>query len=139
MDPKSTSSLDPKLRETYERVMGTNVPSQKPPQKETPLPPQVPPLTQPLKPQLQTPEPSPLPGTDPLPISDEMVQSPVFGNQNPFVETAPPPPEVLTRNAIVTPKPQNKKNKLMPLLLGLGGIVFFVVYGVIWAKLFGLF
>lgn len=172
MNPKSTASLDPKLKEAYERIMGTTVPQaplaqnlqpstapvlpQAPQQPnmsseaskpiDAPLPPAVPKLQVQEVPQepltIQTPD-LPLPPRS-EPVSGEMVQSPqspVFNSKKnaytPSQPTAPQPSAINTGNMeALNPK---KKRKIMPIFLTLGGLVFFVTYGVIWAKVFGLF
>lgn len=157
MDPK-TANLDPKLREAYERIMGTAVPA--PAQKtnaQTPSNPTVKPTqTTPLQtPKLQVQEvkhePLNMPKFEPLPPLppqpqlqtplNEMVQSPVFSVKNPFVEPLPPPPDILGKdtNTILNNDSPKKKSKLKPIFIALGGLIFFVIYGVIWAKVFSLF
>lgn len=167
MDPKTTN-LDPKLKEAYERIMGTAVPA--PAQKSgnpaaksaqnTPSP-QTPKLqvqevkSRPLN--MSTVKPPPPPPTPearaektlpdlpilskPEPSSNEMVQSPEFPNlnvtKNSFSQPLPPPADIVGQGAnINSPK---KKSKLKPILLTFLGLIFFVVYGVVWAKVFKLF
>lgn len=162
MDPKTTT-LDPKLKEAYERIMGTTVPS--PAQKTTPIlnpqapitpptakPTQTPQAPLPQAPKLQvqevTPEPlkistfEPPPPLPPNPTpqapSNEMVQSPVFNPQkNPFVNPLPPPADIMGQDTNINAA--KKKNNLKPIFLTLGGLIFFVIYGVVWAKVFNLF
>lgn len=146
MDPK-TANLDPKLREAYERIMGTAVPAPtqtpgSPAAKSTQtLPPQAPKLqVQEVKPEpLNVPiaqPPPPLPPQPKVKLS-EMVQSPESPSfnpaKNPFIDPLPPPSDILNNNS---PK---KKSKLRSIFLTLGGLIFFVIYGVIWAKVFNLF
>lgn len=151
MDPK-TANLDPKLKEAYERIMGTGVPS-------SPAVNHTPPLQQPQKtenlvpaaPKLQVhevaPEPLFVPKAEPAidikskPVSNEMVQSPDFSAKNPFLDPLPPPPDILGRNTAVNVNPETPKkgNKLKPVLIGFLGVLFFAVYAVIWAKVFSLF
>lgn len=151
MDPK-TANLDPKLKEAYERIMGTAVPAplQKANQQTQNNPAAKPIESTPLQaPKLQVqevaPEPLNMPMTEPPPpLStqpevplNEMVQSPqspaLNNAKKPFSEPLPPPADILNNDS---PK---KKSKIMPIFLTLGGLIFFVLYGVIWAKLFGLF
>jgi len=140
MNPKAPANLDPKLKETYERVMGTSfapatlspVPAQQRPiqttvvqEPETPIAPIAP---QPVMP-------TPLPPINVANPASEMVQSPQMPKTgDPFKEVAPPPATVIMKGN--APK---KKNFLMPVLLGVGGLLFFVAYAVIWAKVFGMF
>ncbi|OGH02640.1 MAG: hypothetical protein A2798_03305 [Candidatus Levybacteria bacterium RIFCSPHIGHO2_01_FULL_37_17] len=145
MNPKNLNDLDPKLRDAYEKVMGTNfnpapaatqqeqqnTPSvQAAPQQNTPLmqtqpaeeqPPVI--QTVPVQPPLQNPQPSPLP------------------MQNPFAQTPIPPPTVLTQaGSYSAPQQVQKKHfSFMPIVFLLGGGLFFAAYAVIWAKIFGLF
>lgn len=137
MNPKGTANLDPKLKETYERVMGTSfapaTPST-PPAQPRPIQttvvqePEAPAAVQPM---MQT----PLPPIDVANPISEMVQSPQMPKTgDAFKETMPAPATVTMQG--VTPK---KKNFLMPVLLGIGGLIFFVAYAVIWAKVFGMF
>lgn len=156
MNPKSASNLDPKLKETYERIMGTGVPFtptvnqtsplQQPQETEntsTPLP-QNPPT---LQVQEVAPEPLYIPKAEPAfipkvePVSNEMVQSPDFSAKNPFPDPLPPPPDILGGNTAlnVNPTTPKKKNKLKPVLIGFGGILFLAIYAIIWAKVFSLF
>jgi hypothetical protein len=140
MNP-TTNNLDPKLKEVYEKVMGTSfdpdVQQQKESQKATVA-------TQPI---LQT-----------QPISQVPLAS-VFQPQTPPRVAEPPafaPSNIQQATQPVNPtevfKPlaaQNnqtatlntsavKKRGISPVILVLGGITFFVLYTVIWAKVFGL-
>lgn len=136
MNPKGTSNLDPKLRETYERVMGTTFRS------PTPSEPQ-----QPAAPQPKAPVFTSTPVADPnssanLTPQPEMVQSPSFKSQDPFIDPPMPPAEVFLKSAVINNNPvpsQKKKNKLMPVILIFGAAVFFIIYAAVWAKVFGLF
>lgn len=177
MNPKSTANLDPKLREAYERIMGTTVPQPKsaepmqsvsapaqapevkpvttPPQENKPPVNPEPVINTPPKLEVQevAPEPiniktpqemPPLPPKQEHPLS-EMVPSPQMSdlgnNKDPFV--ANPTPQttnvVNLTNSQTPTTPAKGKSKLMPIVLGVGGIGFFVVYAVIWAKVFSLF
>ena len=138
MNPKVPANLDPKLKETYERVMGTSfapaTPSTPPAQ---PRPIQTTVVQEPEDPIAAAPvmQEAPLPPINVADPSSEMVQSPQMPKtDNHFQETVPPPTTVLMQGA--TPK---KKNFLIPVLLGVGGLIFFVAYAVIWAKVFGMF
>lgn len=158
MDPK-TANLDPKLKEAYERIMGTAVPP--PVQKvntKTPGNPQAKPVeSAPLQtPKLQvhevSPEPLNVPAFEPPPPlppqpqpeapSNEMIQSPVFNvSKDNFSQPLVPPADISGNNANTnlnetSPK---KKGKFIKIFLLLGGLIFFVLYGVIWAKVFKLF
>lgn len=179
MNPKPTANLDPKLREAYERIMGTTVPQpqtgqpttsseqpinltppQTPQEPNVPPPPTVQPMMnvqkphplQPEAPKLQveevvqepikisTPDIPPPPVLEPL--SGEMVQSPespIFNSKkNPYIEQSPGSASNMVKNVQENINPK-KKGGFMPVLLSLGGFMFFILYGVIWAKVFGLF
>ena len=158
MNPKSTANLDPKLRETYERVMGTALPKIPPTDSTQTKTSQQPtnvaetaPVTAPkLQVQEVEPEPLTMPTPDlPLPpeqepVSNEMVQSPespVFNSKkNAYepTELSAPAPSATNADSTETLSPK-KKSSVMPIFLTFAGLVFFVIYGVIWAKVFGLF
>lgn len=159
MNPKGPTDLDPKLKETYERIMGTSfATAQQPvqPVQQGPIgqptqamasvqapqqPKEQPKPVQPVFTTTQVAEPPPLPTPEVKNLTPEMVQSPVFNAGNPFSNTPPlQQNRVFAKNEIngATPAQQHKKNKLMPIILTLGGVVFFVVYTIIWAKVFGV-
>lgn len=158
MNPKGPTDLDPKLKETYERIMGTSFATPQRPPAPTqgpigqPIQPlsavQAPPQQQPEQPKTQQPvftttqipEPPPLPAPEPKNLAPEMVQSPVFNPGNPFTNTPPLQNRVFTKNVVNTDSQtqEHKKNNLMPVILSLGGVVFFVVYTIVWAKVFGV-
>lgn len=114
MNPKTPQDLDPKLKEAYERVMGGN-------------------QGQPLSP---TPPPNaPLP-TQPAPPSVPLT--------NPFANPQPPIATTNVQSPSITPlnangKPVKKKTKISPIIFLVVGLAFFVVYAVVWAKVFKLF
>lgn len=152
MDPK-TANLDPKLREAYERIMGTSVP---PPAQKTAS--QVQNTTKPtentpfqVKMKVSEVKPEPLnvpvvkPPLPPLPTqappSNEMVQSPVFNatlnhpqNEQAFMGNA-----ALGQNTNLNQETPKKKGSLKPVFITIGVILFLGVYAVIWAKVFNLF
>lgn len=114
MDLSKLNQLDPKLKETYERVMGTSA-------RPTTVAPQ-PTIqnqtiqSQPIQPQ---PIPQPLEPARPQPIA-----------QSQPVKIQP----------IQKPQTQNlkKKNKMLPIFLALGGIIFLIVYAFFWIRIFNL-
>ena len=112
MNPKSVNDLDPKLRETYERIMGTNF---------TPATTKTPTQNQPV---MQTQE-----------TEDKSVQQP---SENTSPKTPEPPISLFTQNGPVS-APEKKKLNVLPILIIFGGIIFFVVYIIVWAKVFKLF
>ncbi|HUD09286.1 MAG TPA: hypothetical protein VMR77_00560 [Patescibacteria group bacterium] len=129
MNPKTVNDLDPKLKETYERVMGTALagnPSTPPPTMETQPVEQTAPAN---------PQPQPEPET-PAPSSDEnSTVSQVFraDESNKSTETATVNPP--SNNATTAKK---AVNKVLPIII-VGAVAFFAIYAVLWAKLLGLF
>jgi len=160
MDPKNINDLDPKIRETYNRIMGNTPAGTTPPPAQTPPPPPQTPLPEansqprpqsileppttispfarpnvetglkfapssPSQPQTQTQTPPPLP---PLPNRDkeQTVSSPSM------VPVSKPGPN--TYQGL-------KKGRKFPTMLVVIPLVimFFVVYAVVCAKIFGFF
>lgn len=111
MNPKGVNDLDPKLKETYERIMGTNF---APTQPKTPT------------------QNAPIMQTHPTSNQHEQPINSTFPN------TPEPPVSVFTQSGPVS-EPHNKKLNVLPILLVFGGIIFIVVYIIVWAKVFGLF
>ncbi len=161
MDPQKLSQLDPKLREAYQRVMGTSIPQPQvaPIQAQTPPPPPMP-----------TPDPTPNPAPEPEPIPNEAPakkEDPTPSIQEPSV-TQPeisPPPEPTASNfvqmnsevaaapvttetsspnfsaPIATPTQTiavKKKNSMMPILILIGGLILLIGYAYFWIKIFNL-
>jgi len=149
MDAQKLSQLDPKLREAYQRVMGTVIPEPAAPG-QTPTPPPadapniptpvptptpqqpVPPVADPQP--TTNPQPTPEPTAPPQPASN-------FVQMNSAVEAAPTlnspnfaAPAAPVQNTVVL----KKKNTLMPLLFGIAGLVFIAIYTLFWAKIFNL-
>jgi hypothetical protein len=138
MDPKLIANMDPKLRETYERVMGTaaaSSPLSAPPpsngtsnqlsqslpiqQPEIPTP-MAPPATEELSSQLVTPVTPPTPAPTPVDATSTMFQplpSPASVNQ-----------EAQT----------NETSFLLRILYIVGGIIFFILYAIFWIKILKL-
>lgn len=132
MDPKQ---LDPKLKEAYDRVMGT---STTPPAANPPAAPVV----------------NPSPAPEPIPSNPEPL------TQTPFTPPQPVTPEPVVPNEPVTPQPapaepttsveskvqingfvaadHQKKSGISPAIVILGVIVFLVVYSLFWIKFFGV-
>jgi hypothetical protein len=133
MNPKNLNDLDPKLKETYERVMGTSLgatPTTAPaPKMETQ------PVTQPVisQPQAQPATPSEIP--TPSAVADSTV-SQVFRADD---KSAPAETTTVSSPSSKSETPVKKGgNKLLPIII-IGALVFFAIYGVLWAKLLGLF
>jgi hypothetical protein len=161
MDPQKLSKLDPKLRDAYQRVMGTTIPEAPavaPAQAQTPTPSTTPPIST-LQPQSEI-------KSNNFPIaSNPYSQSVVEQSQpatNPQSESTPiaqsaPTPNVVQANPEApapatanfanftappsTPQAQTmeikkKKGIMMPILFGIVGLVFIVIYTFFWTKIF---
>lgn len=118
MDPKSAPTLDPKLKEAYDRVMGATLPKAPPPP-PTPAHP-----TEAEKPMMPSPTPTAA------------------------VEQHAPTPMVAATPAASTPlahassgfvaSHEEKKPAVSGTLLIVAGVVFFIVYTLFCLKLFGV-
>lgn len=154
MDPKSLNTIDPKLRETYERVMGTSSPT---PQVTTAPPAQTPVTPTPIEssPTPMASEPPPMPPTPdmtsmniPSGVPETPQESPNQTNQpayqkdnlqfqasiqspfgTSFSSTTP------TEPAPATPKPASSTIRILYIV---GAIVFFIAYTFFWVKVFNL-
>jgi hypothetical protein len=165
MDPQKLSKLDPKLRDAYQRVMGTPIPEPQvqPIQAQTPPPPGGPiPDPAPTPPMPQPEPPIPPPSSEPTPTIQEPPTAPEPLIQPPVSE---PQPTIPTESpAIPAPEPAippqqppaqadnfvqmnsevasaqstaiKKKNGMMPILIGAAGLVFIVIYTLFWTKIF---
>lgn len=141
MDPKTLSNLDPKLRETYERVMGSAGPTGTQPA-ETVAPPPAPAdgATQ-LSSPPAAPPPIPTPTATPVDASLSQPVTPAAPGTNPFQtpviavnEPAPlPSPASVNQNA-----ESGTASPLVRILYIVGAIVFFAVYTFFWMKVFNL-
>lgn len=107
MNPNLAQSLDPKLKEAYDRVMGTQINT---------------------KPQAAA---AAVPQANPQPVN----QAPAPEKQDTKVEMV----SVNTSNSDLKTAPLAKKSKLSPVFLIAGGVAFFLVYTVIWLKVFKVF
>lgn len=121
MDPKKQQTLDPKLKEVYDRVMGTATKSAAPsvpepvkaePTKETP-PPAAPQSVRPTVPAPPAPEPA-----------------------KAHVTTAAP---VITSGFVAKgSEEKEKKSGISPVILFLAAVVFLLVYALVWVKFFNI-
>lgn len=121
MDPKLAQNLDPKLKETYDRIMGTQIN----PQPGTP----VPAVPQPV----QTPTPTPQFQTQPQTPTQTAEQQ---------VPVSPQPGMVNINATVAQAKPvasAASKKKMSPVIFIAAGIGFFLIYTVIWLKVFKIF
>jgi len=135
MNPKSVNDLDPKLREAYERVMGSNfTPKTNQAQNPTTTP-STPPQSQPIATE-STP-------TTPATPTNQQENTPIMQTTQVFTQNPQPlepapvsQPETQEKKV---PTAQQKKLNMLPLLFAVGAILFFGTYVIIWAKVFGLF
>lgn len=147
MNPKGVTDLDPKLKEAYDRIMGSSntKPANEPPLTVAPPagqttpqdstanqnPPQLP---QPPVMQTQTVDVKPS-------ASETLSQFQPIQQANPAALTAysEPPVNNFAQTESPSTSPQNKKLSIpMPVVLFVA-IVFLGVYSLVWAKVFGLF
>ncbi len=143
MDPKTLPNLDPKLKEVYERVMGSSV-TQTPPVPVVPPAQTQPPVnsappsqpTPPPQPNLQSPPPStqkPLNNTD-QELHATQVFNPHLNSGRPKLEASPAPASV---SAVKTTGVETKgKSKIGAPVLALMGIVFLILYAIFWVSFF---
>lgn len=131
MDPQKLASLDPKLREAYQRVMGTPIPPPTP-TPPAPEPQSIPTPTATPEPQFsipsqaELPEPSqPQPPVQPTNFDQMDSQVPATPSQN-FIR---PPAQVQTMSV-------KKKNSMMPILFAIAGLFFIAIYTLFWLKIF---
>lgn len=153
MDPQKLSQLDPKLRDAYQRVMGTPIPQPQTAATQTQTPPPAPTIQEPPVPQPQLPpqptvsQPQPaIPQPEVPPVGGPTPQSSVplspaqtsnstqMNSEVPSVQTSanfstPPIPQTQTI-------PQEKKNHPMSILIGIVILVFIAVYTLFWTKIF---
>jgi hypothetical protein len=158
MDPNSLNNLDPKLKETYDRVMGTTTTT--PPAAPTAAPTAPPPP-------IDAPAAAPVTAAPPAPAMNVAPAAPVE-------PPAPPPAPMQDQNAPVagaTAAPYTQDNlsfqaaiqqapianpalpgvqpaagvapaappsSLLRILYIIGAVVFFVVYTIVWVKIFNL-
>lgn len=136
MDPQSANNLDPKLKETYDRVMGTTT--------QPAVAPAAGAAVQPA-PAVTAPVPTPVVGD----VKGTLVPSEVPQSPNSSAPATPYTADNLSfQAAIQTPvanaAPVNNvaipqpPSSLLKMLYIVGGIVFFVVYTIVWVKIFNL-
>lgn len=157
MDPQKLSQLDPKLREAYQRVMGTPLPqvapaspAGEPIQAQTPPPPPIP-TTNPIP----NPAPEPEPEPQPIPTPQPSIPQPVSQPKDAITPEPPvQPANFVQMNSEVpaspsqnftTPAPmaavqtmaiKKKNGMMMPILFGIAGLIVIAVYTLFWAKIF---
>lgn len=163
MDPKNQlSGLDPKLKEAYERVMGTTIPLASPP--ASPLPVQVepaPPINEPTLPPPSSQQPPPV-VQEPVPPPVAPPQPPEPTSPSPVNEPPPQPEPPPIPQPVQPPVAQNEPTsspvqptgfvaasgtkerkkgagfKLSPPLMILIGVALFFLYIFFWMRVFNL-
>ncbi|MDP3726999.1 MAG: hypothetical protein Q8Q96_01630 [bacterium] len=151
MDPQNQlSGLDPKLKEAYERVMGTTIPPASPPPQQPPTvqestpPPVIPPQSPEPASLPQQPEPPSIPPAEPPP--PEPPVAPV--EPSPVPEALPPKPQqtveqqpVHIATGFVAGAPNKEKRgglKISPPVFIVLGVAFLVLYIFFWIRVFNL-
>lgn len=115
MDPKLAQNLDPELKKTYDRIMGTPVNVQSPAPTHEPIQQEHVPIEQVVVP------PAPPVEQTPSPVSS-------------------PEPEMVNINATAeVAKPATTKGKISPVIFIVLGVGFFLFYTVVWLKIFNIF
>ncbi len=149
MDPKTLPNLDPKLRETYERVMGTTLkqpapPGDKPKDDHTSA---ASPLTA-----APSGHAAPVSAAAIAQMSGQLSHAPAAApptpSKNDLHVPASPAPEQrsepqlarvhLDAQADPAPAPEKKKRKISPVFFVLAAVIFFLVYAFFWAKVLNL-
>jgi len=133
MDSKQLNQLNPKLKEVYERVMGTSPykPSSTSPINKIPTSPL--PTTKASEPQSPTNIPKPL-----FPSATPVTQPPT---QQPMPKPFQPQP--ITNREQQNPQPQipqttKKQNKMTPIFIVIGIFIFIILYALVWIKVLKL-
>jgi hypothetical protein len=144
MDPKTLSNIDPKLRETYERVMGTTPTSSPATPPPAPVQADAAPQT-PHEPPPEAPTPASLfsssPSTD-TPDTSAFGQPAVVTPYNP--ETTAQTNEHSMNQPLPSPASvaqaahTQEATPLLRVLYIVGAVLFFMVYTIFWVKIFKL-
>jgi hypothetical protein len=136
MDPKLSGNLDPKLQEAYDRVM--NGPTTPPVAGVPPTPnvnaQQQPPVSP--QPAAQTVPPAPNPAPSFGGVQPVVPSEPVVNPASPAPSIGGVTPGVSAGNQTVAVK--HKGSKSMPLIMGLGIVVFLLAYTFMWIYVFKL-
>lgn len=135
MDPQSLNNLDPKLKETYERVMGTTTP---------PVSPAAPTVTTNATPMVDT-------TTQDSSLKGPILSTDISSSPDTSIPTTPYTPDNLRfQAAIQTPLTNpiqqspvgaavpKQQSSMVRILFIAGAVVFFIVYTVFWVKIFNL-
>lgn len=123
MNPKYPANLDPKLREAYDRVMGTgdttsSTPNPQPQHHEPPKSP-VKMVTEPVKHEEKD-------------SDSTVVHFSADTHKHKKAEEKPEPKEATRPEANA-----EGKSQATPILLGIIGVLFFLGYALFWAQIFG--
>jgi len=133
MDLNKLNTLDPKLKETYERVMGTATQSTPKTSPFMPKPANLFPPTQPVTPQ---PIIQPTIQSQPFqPIQSQSTQQPIQTFKAKPLQAQHVQTQPIQRQQTQSLK---KKNKILPVLVTLGVIVLLIGYAFFWIKIFNL-
>lgn len=134
MDPKQNAQLDPKLKEAYDRVMGTATPTTTPPPVDSmatgpasaPSPVSATPVVSPtVSPATPTTAPTPEPALPVAPV--------VMPHSTETVRIGGNTPIEVQHTTTGTTHNETKKG-ISPIIIILGAIVFLLVYSLFWIK-----
>lgn len=135
MDPKQPAQLDPKLKEAYDRVMGTATPPvaspttpQPPVPVATPNPAVTLPPTQSTSAAPTTQPAAPTPAEPPLTVAPVVMP---HSTETVRIGGATPIEVQHTTTGVVV---KGTKKGISPVIIALGAIVFLVVYSLFWIK-----
>lgn len=144
MDPKALTNLDPKLRETYERVMGTTSPAAAMP---SPTPEPTPTVADGGTPAHAATDTAPTASDTLSPVTPELSTPPIQPPVNPW-QTPQPAGTTSAPNPFTPtgslPSPAavagqaKESSPLLRILYIIGAVVFFAVYTIFWIKVFKL-
>lgn len=137
MDPQTQNNLDPKLKETYDRVMGTTTapasgqPAAAPPPAAAAPPPSVTP------PATDANAATPASSDAPQNTGSSIPQTPYTADNLSFQAAIQQPPanNQVPLGGIVAPR---QSSNTLQVLYIIGAVVFFVVYTFVWIKIFNL-
>ncbi len=113
--------MDPKLKEAYDRVMATPVP---------------PPLTtpKPANPQPTVVSPTAVASQEPMQATTPIASTTLSATP----ANTPTQSKQTVGFAVAMPKHSSSGLKMLPVLIGIGGVIFFIVYAVFWIKFFNV-
>jgi hypothetical protein len=151
MDPKAINNMDPKLKETYDRVMGTATPQQAavaPTQiPVTPAAPAMSPLNANAAP-MMGPQAAPMPTDMPAPASplggpadtggSTIPTSPYTPDNLRFQAAIQSPMAAAPAQAVAGAPIVQQPSSMLRILYIVGSVVFFIVYTFFWVKIFNL-